>query len=301
MVRKPMHTLEGFEETTCTICRTSKAKTFLSGDYHLNLVSPIHVSQCQTCHLYFLSPRPDEKARMQLMQGAIPQQLRAYDTKIANYAKVTQNRVEKFEARLATIRQLVTNQKENISFLDVGASAGTLVQTANQSGFRAWGIEPSIGGTKAAYNEGVVLPQAKAEALPFKSEVFDIVHSHHVFEHLEDPLTAAKEIWRVLKPGGLIFLEVPNQFENVMFKRDLLFHRVPQRRRNIRSIHHLWFFSLPTIGKLLQEAGFQKINTQTLYSWHARGWRKPFSWLTRFVGNWAGGGDLLQAYARKSP
>lgn len=44
-------------------------------------------------------------------------------------------------------------------------------------------------------------------ALPFADEVFDAVFSQAVMEHMRDPYMAAKEIARVLKPGGLIYVE----------------------------------------------------------------------------------------------
>ena len=47
------------------------------------------------------------------------------------------------------------------------------------------------------------------ERLPFKDEVFDAVHSNAVLEHVKDPFACAKEIMRVLKPGGDLMCCVP--------------------------------------------------------------------------------------------
>lgn len=47
---------------------------------------------------------------------------------------------------------------------------------------------------------------ADAHCLPFRNEVFDAVVSFNTFEHLQDPFTAAKEILRVLKPGGKVVI-----------------------------------------------------------------------------------------------
>jgi SAM-dependent methyltransferase len=43
---------------------------------------------------------------------------------------------------------------------------------------------------------------ADAHNLPFKDNVFDAVVSYNTFEHLAEPAIAAKELYRVLKPGG---------------------------------------------------------------------------------------------------
>jgi SAM-dependent methyltransferase len=47
------------------------------------------------------------------------------------------------------------------------------------------------------------------ERLPFKDNTFDAVISIAVLEHVRDPFICAKEISRVLKPGGELFCSVP--------------------------------------------------------------------------------------------
>ena len=47
------------------------------------------------------------------------------------------------------------------------------------------------------------------EKLPFKSEVFDAVFSLSVLEHVKNPFECAREIHRVLKPGGTLYVSVP--------------------------------------------------------------------------------------------
>jgi SAM-dependent methyltransferase len=45
-------------------------------------------------------------------------------------------------------------------------------------------------------------------ALPFQNDTFGIVHSQAVFEHVADPFSAARELLRVTKPGGIVLTEV---------------------------------------------------------------------------------------------
>lgn len=47
---------------------------------------------------------------------------------------------------------------------------------------------------------------ASATALPFKDEVFSAIWTITVLEHVPDPEQALQKIWRVLKPGGYLFL-----------------------------------------------------------------------------------------------
>lgn len=48
--------------------------------------------------------------------------------------------------------------------------------------------------------------------LPYPDERFDIVVARSVFEHIDDPVTTARELLRVVKPGGLIAAITPNYY-----------------------------------------------------------------------------------------
>ncbi|MGC1498074.1 MAG: class I SAM-dependent methyltransferase [Sulfitobacter sp.] len=64
-------------------------------------------------------------------------------------------------------------------------SAGALLQEA--------GIQPH-------------LKQANVLSLPYDDQSFDVVMAAHILEHLSDPQLALSEMFRVLKPGGMIFV-----------------------------------------------------------------------------------------------
>jgi SAM-dependent methyltransferase len=291
------------EEPVCTICRLQATVTDHWASFHLNLAPPLEVSRCARCRLSFLSPRPGSELRQALFDGQIPEALRSYASSPANYAAVSQSRKDVVDHRLAKLEALCSRKHagSSPSLLDVGASSGLFVQEARRRGWRSFGVEPSSEGAQTARRGGVDVLRAVAEALPLRTSSVDVVHAHHVFEHLADPLLTARESFRILRPGGFLFVEVPNQFDNIMFRRDVLFGRVPQRSRNIRSIHHLWFFSAGSLHKLMSAAGFNPVQVSDQYSWKPAGWRTPASLLTRAVGRLAFGGNILQVVAWKPP
>lgn len=45
--------------------------------------------------------------------------------------------------------------------------------------------------------------------MPFEDKSFDAVLAINLLEHVEDPFTAMKEIYRVLKPGGYAYFDTP--------------------------------------------------------------------------------------------
>ncbi len=57
--------------------------------------------------------------------------------------------------------------------------------------------------------------RASALALPFRDGTFARIHAIHVLEHIPRPFHNAfhQEMYRVLEPGGLYFVEVPNIHE----------------------------------------------------------------------------------------
>ena len=59
---------------------------------------------------------------------------------------------------------------------------------------------------------------ADAHFLPLKGDCFDIVYSIAVLEHVQKPWVVADEIFRVLRPGGYVVLELP--FLNVIHDKD---------------------------------------------------------------------------------
>jgi len=50
---------------------------------------------------------------------------------------------------------------------------------------------------------------ASVEQLPFPDEIFDLVVSQELLEHVRDPFRAMQEMRRVLKEGGVIYCQVP--------------------------------------------------------------------------------------------
>lgn len=50
-----------------------------------------------------------------------------------------------------------------------------------------------------------------ATALPFKDGAFDGIYSYHVLEHIPDPGKALRELHRILKPEGYLFIGTPNK------------------------------------------------------------------------------------------
>lgn len=125
-----------------------------------------------------------------------------------------QARVPAFQ-RLKAWAMTTLAPKPGESALDIGSGTGEDVQAfaaaVGPSG-RAVGAELNPGlreeASRRAAAAGVVAEFVHADALelPFDDGSFDVVRSERVFQHLADPYAAAREIARVLRPGGRVVL-----------------------------------------------------------------------------------------------
>lgn len=107
-------------------------------------------------------------------------------------------------------------------FLDAGCGLGFFSKRAFSKKAKVTGID--IGGRLIARCKktipGVNFMNGSVTRMPFDDKSFDIVLSTEVIEHVEDPVDAIQELFRVVKPNGYIVLTTPNKVFKPLF--DLL-------------------------------------------------------------------------------
>jgi len=112
-------------------------------------------------------------------------------------------------AKLQRAEQL-TKGKGRI--VDIVAGRGELLRAARESGWSAVGIEPSASFARhAAQYSGVEIKSQPLDQCGFPDGSFDVVILAGVLEHLYNPSETIEEISRILRPGGAVFLDVPNE------------------------------------------------------------------------------------------
>ena len=95
--------------------------------------------------------------------------------------------------------------------LDIGAAAGEFVAACYQLGYQCDGVEPweearlNAAKLSAHLRIPIRIVEGTAECVPYGDDTFDIVHARTVIEHVADVEKAFKEIYRVLKPGGVFW------------------------------------------------------------------------------------------------
>ena len=109
-----------------------------------------------------------------------------------------------------------TGRLQRRRLLEVGCGNGVFLAIARRAGVHAYGVEPdktsvqTAGRVATAYDTGATVAGAVGEALPFGDEVFDVVCSSYVLEHVRDVPEVFRECVRVLKTGGYAHFLLPN-------------------------------------------------------------------------------------------
>jgi 2-polyprenyl-6-hydroxyphenyl methylase/3-demethylubiquinone-9 3-methyltransferase len=97
--------------------------------------------------------------------------------------------------------------------LDVGCGTGWFSREMERAGGRVVALDIGVNLLeKVAAKCGAARVAADACRLAFADESFDVVISSECIEHTVDPLQALAEMCRVLKPGGVLVVTVPNEF-----------------------------------------------------------------------------------------
>lgn len=116
--------------------------------------------------------------------------------------------------RLDAIRPFLVGKRGR--FLDCGCGSGAYVAALqNQFGLDVHGIEHDPGKVSSAWDRlgltGRVL-QGDLQNLDHPDASWDFAMLNEVLEHVPDDRMALREVFRVLKPGGLLFLFSPNRW-----------------------------------------------------------------------------------------
>ncbi len=94
--------------------------------------------------------------------------------------------------------------------LENGCGVGTYLEHMAPYAGSIIGLEYDLERASAAHSHATNVTNAACEHLPFASGSFEVILSHEVLEHVVDDRQSVQEMLRVLKPGGIIVLFVPN-------------------------------------------------------------------------------------------
>jgi len=119
-----------------------------------------------------------------------------------------------FAARKSAFARLLDECPVDGVWLDVGCGTGTLTRLLAERGSRALGLDPApkmLQQARCVAAKDTRFAQvATAEDLPIRSSSVDGIVCSSVLEYVDEPIRCLGEFRRVLKPGGVLLISVPN-------------------------------------------------------------------------------------------
>jgi len=194
-----------------------------------------HIFRCPRCQLQWL--RGDQRLSPESYRDG------SYHSRIRDNAEA----VKLASRRAANL--LPANLPDGSVVCDVGAGHGELLDAYEMIVFcddpHLWAVDPSYRGFRF---DG--LKTAMESTAMINDDSVDLLICFQVIEHVQDPVQFAKELHRILKPGGMMVLTTPNASQWLM-------RHCSAFQRHFYRTHHNWYFNGPSITSLLQATGFR--------------------------------------------
>lgn len=106
--------------------------------------------------------------------------------------------------------KIITSFKDSQGkILEIGSSTGELLDIFSKNGWDAWGVEPSHS-SRLAKSKKLKILNTTFEKAKLEESFFDVVVINHTLEHVDNPLLVLEKSYKVLKKGGIIYIDVPN-------------------------------------------------------------------------------------------
>lgn len=134
----------------------------------------------------------------------------------ATIRRLTRNEADMaFKKRVRTIFEWL-QPDDHKTILDCGCGRGfylKMVRTVSTCRLVGLELDPEIivkGWNHVRHLPDIVITRASIYKMPYASGAFDGVILSEVLEHIDDDVRGLREVWRVLKPGGVVAITVPH-------------------------------------------------------------------------------------------
>jgi len=214
-------------------------------------VGDISVIDCQGCHFAHIVPLPDPAALRRYYSASY------YVDAKPNYLSEAERDAGWWQLvyaeRYTELAHWVTSGGRQI--LDVGSGPGYFLAEGRRRGWEGIGLEPSeVARTYSQKRLGLTVFDSEFdEAAAEQWHDFDAVNMGEVLEHVPDPADMLGRAYRVLKPGGVVCVIVPNDFNAI---QHALVAAGQQDAWWVVPSQHLNYFCAGTLHQLMRRCGF---------------------------------------------
>jgi len=213
------------------------------------------VIECEACWFKHIIPIPTPEESEKLYKEDF------YSTEKPKYFKEVEEDLEWWNLAYLNYYQLFEKYcpKGSRRLLEIGSGPGYFLKCGEELGWECLGFEPSEQAYEYSQKLGVrVVNEFFDESNADKYGKFDVVYLHTVIEHLPDPISLIKTAKRALKPGGIICIIAPNDYNPL---QNILREKLGYDPWWVAPPQHINYFDFESIKKLLERLGFEIIES----------------------------------------
>jgi ubiquinone/menaquinone biosynthesis C-methylase UbiE len=214
------------------------------------------IVQCINCMFYFIQPTID------LSQNEWE---KLYNKDYFSNSSITKwkenlHKVER-SYRISLIESKLKINKDR--FLDMGCGEGYVLNDAYQHGFDVYGVD--IANNIVNKKPHITFYNKNIFEVNFPDNFFSAIYMDSVLEHIEDPIRILNELYRILKPGGVILIIVPNE-DSQMNELKKILYRITFKGNKYSKIkpfkppYHINGFNTFSLKKALQISNFKSLS-----------------------------------------
>lgn len=233
------------ELSFCPVCNSQSFSLYMNCQDHFLTGETFNIMECTNCGFRFTNPRPEYKELGRYYQSTA--YISHSNTRKGLFNWIYQ-KVRKYT--LAQKYRMISSLSAGSSILDIGCATGEFLAYMKKKSWITTGIEPDENARKMAVDNHQlhVFPESHINTL--EEDSFDVITLWHVLEHVSDLKGRMQDLQRLLKPGGIILIAVPNSdsFDATHYKSNWAAYDVPR---------HLYHFTKESIEKLLKNYGFK--------------------------------------------
>ncbi len=210
----------------CNFCKSSDFRLIHNLiDIRHKTTTEYHLVICENCGLLYLNPQPEEADLDKVYSQGYHCFIGAIEETPSFISRWAQ-----FYGLKRRCKTILKYKKSGV-LLDIGCSTGNFLnQMQKYDGWQVVGIEPTLHAAQFArehYKLEVYTTDLIASNFP--PSKFDVVTLWDVLEHTRNPGEHLQEIYRILKPGGIIVIKVPDpsSFEAKIFGKNWVGYDAP--------------------------------------------------------------------------